>query len=218
MFPVQTAIKALLSALPEKAEPFSGSEYPLPVHAAYLADVASDMTALSGRLSAFSGTDVKPLVDPILICAEAIESAQPDREKYFIPDRKVQDYVFMGSKWRAGWALVLGGNGSEQLIQDLQEQEFMVFTDLPGLPDTWDIGSRETSPVYFLQMMVRYGLTWGRIKPGQRSPAWPLPGKGHAGRGNHPERPHAAEVPCHPGPHEAGRARARSFHLSLSLR
>ena len=72
----------------------------------------------------------------------------------------------MGSKWRAGWALVLGGNGSEQLIQDLQEREFMVFTDLPGLPDTWDIGSRETSPVYFLQMMVRYGLTWGRIKPG----------------------------------------------------
>ena len=121
MFPVQTAIKALLSALPEKAKPFSGSEYPLPVHAAYLADVPSDMTALSGRLSAFSGTDVKPLVDPILICAEAVESAQPDREKYFIPDRKVQDYVFMGSKWRAGWALVLGGSGSEQLIKDLQE-------------------------------------------------------------------------------------------------
>ena len=166
MFPVQTAIKALLSALPEKAEPFSGSEYPLPVHAAYLAEVPSDLNALSGRLSAFSGTDVKPLVDPILICAEAIESAQPDRGKYFIPDRKVQDYVFMGSKWRAGWALVLGGNGSEQLIEDLQDREFMVFTDVPGLPDTWDIGPRETSPVYFLQMMVRYGLTWGRIKPG----------------------------------------------------
>ena len=29
MFPVQTAIKALLSALPEKAEPFC-SEYPCP--------------------------------------------------------------------------------------------------------------------------------------------------------------------------------------------
>jgi acetyl-CoA decarbonylase/synthase complex subunit beta len=28
------------------------------------------------------------------------------------------------------------------------------------------MGSRETSPVYFLQLMVRYGLVWGRIKPG----------------------------------------------------
>jgi len=62
MFPVQTAIKALLSALPEKAEPFSGSEYALPVHAAYLADAPSDMTALSGRLSAFTGTDVNRLL------------------------------------------------------------------------------------------------------------------------------------------------------------
>ncbi|MGE5558992.1 MAG: hypothetical protein ACM3WV_10335 [Bacillota bacterium] len=42
----------------------------------------------------------------------------------------------------------------------------MIFTDLPGIPDTRFIGARDTSPIYFLQMMVRYGLIWGRIAPG----------------------------------------------------
>lgn len=166
MFPAQTAIQSLLPLVPDKALPFSGSEYPLPVHAAYLADKPSDLKFLAGKLAAFSGTDVKPLLDPLLLCAEAAESAQSDRDKYFIPDRKVQNFVFMGSKWRAGWALVLGGEGQENLVDQLKKREFMVFTDQPGIPDTWDIGPRETSPIYFLQMMVRYGLVWGRIKPG----------------------------------------------------
>ena len=42
----------------------------------------------------------------------------------------------------------------------------MVFTDQAGIPDTVFIGSRDTSPIYFLQLMVRYGLIWGRIAPG----------------------------------------------------
>ena len=166
MFPIDKALKTLLATLPAEARPFSGSEIPLPVRAAYLADKPLDLPALGRTLASFHGSDVKPAIDPVLLCAEAVESVQPDRETYFIVDRSVQEYVFTGSKWRAGWALVLGAEGSEGLIRGLQEREFMVFTDLPGIKDTRDIGPRETSPIYFLQLMIRYGLTWGRIRPG----------------------------------------------------
>ena len=42
----------------------------------------------------------------------------------------------------------------------------MVFTDRPGIDGTTYVGNRDTSPIYFLQLMVRYGLIWGRISPG----------------------------------------------------
>ena len=166
MFSAYDAIQSLIAALPGHTGSFAGSEYLLPVHTAYLADAPSDLKALSERLAAFHGSDVKPIIDSVLLGAEAVESVQPDRERHFITDRAVQDYVFMGSKWRAGWALVLGTEDSRGLIQKLQAMDFMVFTDQPGIPEAWHIGSRETSPVYFLQLMVRYGLVWGRIKPG----------------------------------------------------
>ena len=133
MFPIDKALKSLLATLPAEARPFSGSEIPLPVRAAYLADKPLDLPALGRTLASFHGSDVKPAIDPVLLCAEAVESVQPDRETYFIVDRGVQEYVFTGSKWRAGWALVLGAEGSEGLIRGLQEREFMVFTDLPGI-------------------------------------------------------------------------------------
>ena len=66
--------------------------------------------------------------------------------------------VFMGSKWLAGWVLVLGSGKRRELIEKLKERDFMVFTDEPDIEDTTFIGDRETSPVYFLQLMVRYGL------------------------------------------------------------
>ena len=158
-------VHAFLASLPHGARPFTASEYGLPVHAAYLGERDADLTALAAKIESGFGPDAKPILDPLLMCAEALESVQPDRERFFIPDSKLQEFVFMGSKWRAGWALVLGG-GAEKLIEELQKREFMVFTDEPGLRDTWDIGPRDTSPLYFLQMMVRYGLIWGRIAPG----------------------------------------------------
>ena len=158
------SVQSFLASLPPAARPFAASEYGLPVHTAYLGARESDLGAFAARIRSSFGPDAKPILDPLLVCAEAFESVQPDRDRYFIPDGKVQEFVFMGAKWRAGWALVLGGD-SQNLIGELQKREFMVFTDQPGIPDTWDIGPRDTSPVYFLQMMVRYGLVWGRIAP-----------------------------------------------------
>ncbi len=49
---------------------------------------------------------------------------------------------------------------------ELKSRGFMVFTDCEDIPDTAYIGGRPTSPIYFLQLMVRYGMVWGRIRPG----------------------------------------------------
>jgi hypothetical protein len=54
--------------------------------------------------------------------------------------------------------LVLGGNNQKELIEKLKEKEFIVFTDTPNIEETNFIGNRNTSPIYFLQMMVRYGF------------------------------------------------------------
>ena len=72
----------------------------------------------------------------------------------------------MGAKWQAGWALVLGERHTPELLTELQRRSYMVFTDQPGIADTRFIGERPTSPIYFLQLMVRYGLIWGGIAPG----------------------------------------------------
>jgi acetyl-CoA decarbonylase/synthase complex subunit beta len=111
-------------------------------------------------------TDAKDVLQPLLLGAETYEASMEDKDKYFITDHRLRSLVFSGSKWRAGWALVLGGSSQAELISKLIEKGFMVFTDTPDLQDTFFIGSRQTSPIYFLQMMVRYGLTWGRIQPG----------------------------------------------------
>ena len=100
------------------------------------------------------------------MAAEAVESNQADKAQFFITDRTTRDLVFTGSKWKAGWVLVLGGDDQPALIAKLKQQDFMVFTDQPHIADTIYIGQRPTSPIYFLQLMVRYGLIWGKIAPG----------------------------------------------------
>jgi len=91
--------------------------------------------------------DAKALVEPVLLAAELVESARPDRQDFFLTDARVQDLVFMGSKWQAGWALVLGDNRHAEHVKMLQQRDFMVFTDHPGLDKTIFIGDRPTSPV-----------------------------------------------------------------------
>ncbi|MGA2381450.1 MAG: hypothetical protein ABSG85_19290 [Spirochaetia bacterium] len=63
--------------------------------------------------------------------------------------------------------LVLGNVENAAVVKLLIERDFMVFTDQPGIEGTVFIGARDTSPIYFLQLMVRYGLVWGRIAPGK---------------------------------------------------
>ena len=162
------AVKEFLKLLPAKISHFRGSQYPLPIKTAFLGlgDDKLSISELRQTLSKKQDKDIKYLLEPFLLAAELYEASQKDNKKYFITDKEVQSYVFMGSKWKAGWVLVLGGKNQSRLIDNLKNNNFIVFTDLPNIPDTVYIGNRLTSPVYFLQLMVRYGLIWGNIKPG----------------------------------------------------
>ena len=162
----QQAVSQLLQLLPDKVSSFQGSEFPLPVKATFLGDKEIDIPSLRQELIDKQNSDVKELLEPVLLAAELYEAACDDKQQFFLDDQKVQRYVFMGSKWQAGWALVLGGNNQDELIGQLKDRNFAIFTDLPNIPDTVYIGNRPTSAVYFLQLMVRYGLIWGRIPPG----------------------------------------------------
>lgn len=163
---VKKLIDRILSLIPDEVSGFDGSDYPLPVKTTFLGDEEINISALKKTLAQKQDEDVKLLLEPVLLAAELYEASLGDREQFFITDIKLQGLVFMGSKWKAGWVLVLGGDDQIELIDKLKEKSFMIFTDILGIPDTYYIGNRETSPVYFLQMMVRYGLVWGRIVPG----------------------------------------------------
>lgn len=161
-----TAIDELLALLPPSIGAFEGSQFPLPVKTTFLGDATPSIEDIREALCRERGQDVKRVIEPVLLGAELVEAARADRQDFFLVDSKVQSLVFMGSKWRSGWALVLGGNRHKEHVELLQARDFMVFTDHPDLDDTIFIGDRPTSPVYFLQLMVRYGLVWGRIRPG----------------------------------------------------
>ncbi len=162
----QQAVNEILNLLPQQIHSFKGSEYPLPIKATFLGNKEINIPSLRQRLVQKQDGDVKDVLEPLLLAAELCEAAHEDKEQFFLTDRRVQSYVFRGSKWRAGWALVLGGEDQNELIEKLKERSFMVFTDSPDIPNTIYIGNRPTSPIYFLQLMVRYGLVWGRIAPG----------------------------------------------------
>ena len=160
------AVEELMALLPPSVGRFEESQFPLPVKTAFLADAPLRIEDVRADLRRKQNEDVKDLLESILLGAELVEAARPDRQEFFLSDVKVQNLVFMGSKWHAGWALVLGDKQHAEHVRMLQAREFIVFTDHPGLDKTIFIGDRPTAPVYFLQLMVRYGLVWGRINPG----------------------------------------------------
>ena len=160
------AVDELLRLLPDEPLGFSGSQFAAPVRSAILGDKPLDLGSLRRELIAKSTAGAKDLLSPLLLAAEAIEAARDDKQDYFIDDAAAQGLVFMGAKWQAGWAMVLGCRHTPELLEELKRREYLVFTDQPGIADTQFIGDRPTSPIYFLQLMVRYGLIWGGIAPG----------------------------------------------------
>ncbi len=163
---INQAIDLLLKTLPEELNSFSGTEYPMALQTTFRGNEVLDIICLSNQLTNLRNADEKELLEPLLLAAEVIESSSADKSQFFITDDQVRSNVFFGSKWRAGWVLVLGARNNEKVIEMLKEKDYLVFTDQPDVKDTCFIGNRPTSPIYFLQMMVRYGLIWGRIAPG----------------------------------------------------
>ncbi len=163
-------LKEVIDLVPNKAETFKGSQFPLPVNSAINGKGKISLAELKSELSEKSKGDIKDMLEPLLVAAELNESSQKDKSEFFITDTTLRRYVFRGSKWKAGWVLILGTT-DELLIKKFLEKDFMVLTDYKDIEhdglDLRYIGSRDTSPIYFLQLMVRYAMIWGRMHAGQ---------------------------------------------------
>lgn len=148
-------VKELLAALPREAATFEGSDYPLPLCQAVLGEVPS-VGEVRERLESTDPDDAAHLGLHVAMAAECCEAGQPDAQDLFVSDAELRGLVFSGAKWRAGWVFLLG-DALEGLKPKLEAREFIVFSS----------GRRATHPVYWLQMMVRYAMTWGQVPPGE---------------------------------------------------
>jgi acetyl-CoA decarbonylase/synthase complex subunit beta len=159
-------LAGLIAKLPKIALDFKGSEFAQPAAQAYLGTRA-DAESIARQAEQLLRAPVEQTCELALIMAEIIESAMPDRDKYFQPDAKVRSHVFMGAKWRAGWVFLIGGADHSELARKFNDLSFLVFAQNGStLKNVIDLGPRETAAAYFLQVMARYAMIWGGIKPG----------------------------------------------------
>ncbi|MCX7803760.1 MAG: hypothetical protein N3A38_01090 [Planctomycetota bacterium] len=190
------AVEKLVALAPERAGAFEGSAYACPLATALFGEQPPAPAELSADLPAAIGdggvekllsggalpdgieAGVEPpaagdrgtswgLLDKILALAEYIESVQPDRSGFFISDSALRGCVATGTAWRRGWVLLAGGGGDEAAAARIERAGFMCFRCGTRLESAkFNLGDRETSGIYFGQMMARYGTIYGRIAPG----------------------------------------------------
>ena len=159
-------LEKLLEALQDTPNDFDGSEYGRPAAMAYFGKKL-DAQNLRELARGLKGAPPAQQCELAMTVAEAIEAAAPDRAKYFQTDAKTRAHVFSGAKWRSGWVFLMGGGNHAELAQKFNQRSFLVFAQNgANLNNVVDLGPRETAAVYFLQVMVRYAMIWGRIRPG----------------------------------------------------
>ena len=163
---MRPVIDNILGALPQAYLGFERTEYPMPVSQAILGETP-DLAKLREWLAQSEDGELSNLCEPVAVAAEVIESVSADRDEYFLDDDRTRSLVFRGAKWRSGWVLLAGDGVTEALRDKLKAAEYMLFSTEPdGSRDQVAIPKRETGAVYFLQLMVRYAMTWGQIPPG----------------------------------------------------
>ena len=161
-------LRELVAGLPSEATPFGRTEFPFPVSQA-LVGASPDIARLRAEAAELDASD-RPAQDAAwvaLIAAEAIESAQTDRDDYLSSDGAFRSAVFSGIKWRAGWALILG-EGQATFARAFDGAGFMVYVTRPGVAACKFLGPRETTSVYFAQLLARYALVYSDVQPGDR--------------------------------------------------
>ncbi len=160
---MQHAIHWLADALPDQPQAFDGSEYPMPVMGALLGrDIGPDEL----REWLIEADDLKSSLEPVALAAEMIESIAADRDAYFMDDASVRGAVFGGAKWRAGWVLLAGSKITDETVELLKANQYMIFSAARGAQADHALPERETGAIYYGQLMVRYGMTWGMVPPG----------------------------------------------------
>jgi acetyl-CoA decarbonylase/synthase complex subunit beta len=161
-------LRALIDQLPGAAAPFANTQFPFPVSQA-LFGATPDLARIREQAEELDSTEAKPqdAAWVALCAAEAIESVQPDRDKYFSSDGSFRGAVFGGIKWRAGWALIMG-DGQEPYSSAFDAASFMVYTTRPDSGPGKFLGERETASVYFAQLLARYALLYSDVSAGDR--------------------------------------------------
>jgi acetyl-CoA decarbonylase/synthase complex subunit beta len=106
--------------------------------------------------------------------AELFESVHENNRKYFVSDDEFRRMCVRLNQGSNGWALLLGHSDPqdlENLVQTLREKRFILFRSGKTPPMSpsdvvTTIGTAETSPIYFAQILIRYALIYGRAKAG----------------------------------------------------
>jgi len=161
-------LQTLLAQLPDAAVPFAPTQFPFPV-SQVLFNAPPDPDRLRQGAAHLEATEAEPhhAAWIALSAAEAVESVQADRDQYFLPDGTFRGMVFTGIKWRAGWALLMG-EGQGEYARAFNDASFMVYTTRPEIEIGRFLGERETSSIYFAQLLARYALLYSDVQPGER--------------------------------------------------
>jgi len=159
-------LQELLAQLPDAAVPFAPTQFPFPI-SEVLTAAPPDLTRLRNKVAELEAAGAAPheAAWVVLMAAEAIESAAADRDRFFLSDGTARGLIFTGIKWRAGWALLLGEN-QEPYARAFDAAQFLTFTTREGLDVGRFLGPRDTSAVYFAQLLARYALLYSDVAPG----------------------------------------------------
>ncbi|MCW3988074.1 MAG: hypothetical protein NWE87_07135, partial [Candidatus Bathyarchaeota archaeon] len=106
--------------------------------------------------------------------AEVLEAFNENKSEYFVTDDNFRRMCVGLNQGTNGWALVLGKGDSQDLIaltDALLEKRFRVFTSgetrkISLNEKIINLGTSETSPIYFAQILIRYALIYRRVKAG----------------------------------------------------
>ena len=154
-------LEELIARMPGQIGAFEGSQYALPITQALYGRIP-DLSWLREQAVAQDAAD-PPLI--ALSLAEIIEASMADRGGYFISDATYRGHVF-GVKRSPGWVFLLG-EGQRSLAAGLRERRFLIFSTSPDAEETHFLGDRDTSLVYYVQSLIRYGMIHYRIPPGE---------------------------------------------------
>jgi len=161
-------LDALIASAPDVPDPFLDTECPFPI-SSVLFGGAPDIRRLREEAARLQAEEAPPqeAAWAVLVAAEAVESVQADRDRYFVADGAFRGMVFGGIKWRAGWALLMG-DAQEKYARAFDAANFLVYTTRPGIAEGRFLGERDTSAVYFGQLLARYALVYSDVQPGER--------------------------------------------------
>ena len=159
------ALKGLRRRLRGRARPFPHSQYPFPVNQA-LRGGGAEVKVLREELACRAGEPPKAVAEVVLSAAEAAEACRADRARYFATDAQMRGFVFTGTKWRTGWVLLVGRGPQEELARRFEEEQFLVFTSRRGVEPGRFLGPGTRALVAYAQLLVRYGLVYARVEPG----------------------------------------------------